>query len=191
MTQSRDVNGRQHFNRWSETYEHSLMQWLLFDRVHRGVLARIPAGFAPKDILDIGCGTGRLLRRMQARWPLAQLIGVDVTDGMVAKARELTHGATIYQAPAENLPLENASVDLVTSTASFHHWSDQAQGVREAVRVLRQRGLFVLADMSLAPYGHPISKTQVRATFEDSGLFIRSQTSPVPFFIFTVGEKPQ
>jgi len=189
MTRSRDINGRQHFNRWSETYERSFMQWLLFDRIHRGVLVRVPAGFSPTGILDIGCGTGRLLRRMQAYWPTARLVGVDVAEGMVAQARERTPRAMIYQSSAERLPLENDSVDLVTSTASFHHWSDQAQGIREAARVLRKGGLFILADMSLAHHGHPVSRPQVQAMFEDTGLSIRSQTNPVPFYTFTVGEK--
>ena len=189
MTPPSDINGRQHFNSWSETYERSFMQWLLFDRVHRGVLARIPANFVPAHILDIGCGTGRLLRRMHVRWPSASLVGVDVAEGMVARAREQTDYATIYQAPAEHLPLENDSVDLATSTTSFHHWSDQAQGVREAVRVMRKGGLFILADMNLAAHGHPLARSAVQGMFKDSGLSIRSQSSPVPFFTFTVGEK--
>jgi ubiquinone/menaquinone biosynthesis C-methylase UbiE len=165
------------------------MQWLLFDRVHQGVLKRIPAEFVPTNILDIGCGTGRLLRRMHLHWPSASLVGVDVAEGMVAQARAQTGYATIHQAPAEHLPLEDNSLDLITSTISFHHWSDQPQGVREAVRVLRRGGLFILADMSLAVQGHPISRSQVRAIFIEAGLSIRSQTSPVPFYTFTVGEK--
>ncbi len=165
------------------------MQWLLFDRVHRQLLARLPAGFAPATVLDIGCGTGRLLRRMRDRWPAASLVGVDLAEGMVAQARQRTPGATILQAPAERLPLEAGSVDLVTSTTSFHHWSDQAQGIREAARVLRRGGLFILADMSLAAHGHPLSRSQVRASFEAAGLSILSQSTPVPFFTFTLGEK--
>ena len=186
---SGDINGRQHFNRWSATYERSFMQWLLFDRVHRGVLARVPASFTPVDVLDIGCGTGRLLRRMQARWPAAHLRGIDPAEGMVAQARAQMPRVQIDQAPAESLPLETGSIDLVTSTTSFHHWTDQVQGVREAARVLRGSGLFVLADMTLAWAGHPLSRHQVRAMFETAGLTIRSQTSPVLFFTFTVGEK--
>jgi hypothetical protein len=54
---------------------------------------------------------------------------------------------------------------------------------------LRAGGFFILADMNLATQGHPIRRPQVRAIFEDSGLSIRSQSSPVPFFTFTVGEK--
>ena len=189
MPKQPDINGRQHFNHWSETYERSFMQWLLFDRVHQGVLKRIPADFVPTNILDIGCGTGRLMRRMHLRWPSACLVGVDVSEGMVAQARAQTGYATIQQAPAEHLPLNNNSVDLVTSTTSFHHWSDHAQGVGEAVRVLRRGGLFILADMTLATQGHPIARAQVRAMFKEAGLSIQSQTSPVMFFTFTVGEK--
>jgi ubiquinone/menaquinone biosynthesis C-methylase UbiE len=189
MADPNDINGLQHFNTWSETYERSFMQWIIFDRVHRKVLSLIPANFVPSNILDIGCGTGRLLRRMHARWPSASLAGVDVAEGMVSQARERTEFARIYQAPAEQLPLENASVDLATSTTSFHHWSNQAKGVSEAVRVLRVGGLFILADMNLAAHGNPISRAQVRGIFKASGLSIRSQKSPVPFFTFTVGEK--
>ena len=126
---------------------------------------------------------------MHGRWPSATLTGVDVAEGMVAKAREQTDYATIYQSPAEHLPLENDSIDLATSTTSFHHWSDQAQGVHEAVRVLCRGGLFILADMNLAAHGHPLSRSHVRAMFNDFGLSIRSQKSPVPFFTFTIGEK--
>ena len=189
MSRSTDINETEHFNRWSETYERSITQWLFFDRVHRGVLRRIPADFIPASVLDIGCGTGRLLRRMQARWPSAALTGVDLAEGMVAQARGQIPAARILLAPAESLPVESDSVDLTTSTTSFHHWSDQAQGVREAVRVLRRGGLFILADMTISNGGHPLSRSQVRAMFAAAGLTIRSQSSPVPFFTFTVGEK--
>jgi ubiquinone/menaquinone biosynthesis C-methylase UbiE len=189
MRHPRDINELDHFNHWSATYERSLAQWFFFDRVHRGVLARLPAGFRPTRILDIGCGTGRLLRRLQARWPLAVLFGVDLAEGMVAQARRQLPAATIHQAPAEHLPLSDGSVDLVTSTVSFHHWSDQAGGVAEALRVLRPGGLFILADMTISHGGHPLSRKQVRVLFAKAGLSIRSQTSPVPFFAFTVGEK--
>jgi len=189
MAREIDINAQAHFNQWSRSYERSSAQWLFFDRVHRGVLARLPDGFHPAGILDIGCGTGRLLRRMQQRWPTAALAGVDLAEGMVAEARRQTPGAAIYRAPAEHLPLENGSVDLVTSTVSFHHWSDQAQGVREAVRVLRPGGRFVLADMNVEFHGRPLSRRKVKALFEAAGLTVRSQSSPVPFFTFTVGEK--
>jgi ubiquinone/menaquinone biosynthesis C-methylase UbiE len=114
---------------------------------------------------------------------------VDLAEGMVAQARAGAPGAAIYLAPAEHLPLPDAAFDLATSTTSFHHWTDQAQGLREVGRVLRLGGLFILADMSLPTYGRPLSRPQVCAMFEAAGLVVRSQTNPVPFFTFTVGKK--
>jgi ubiquinone/menaquinone biosynthesis C-methylase UbiE len=179
---------RQRFNHWSETYEHSFMQWLIFDRVHRRVLMSLPPGFAPTAILDIGCGTGRLLRRMRAHWPSARLVGIDLADGMVVKARQLTPGANIYQAPAEHIPLEEATLDLVTTTMSFHHWSQQEQGVREAFRVLRPGGCFILADTNIG-HGSPLSKAQVKSLFQAAGFVLYSQKNLVPFLAVTVGMK--
>jgi SAM-dependent methyltransferase len=123
--QSRDV---QRFERWSRTYEESWMQRRLFSRVHAAVLDLAATASPPAVVLDVGCGTGRLLRAAAARWPEAQLIGVDPAQGMVDVARELTPGATFHRGLAEALPLADASVDLVTSTLSFHHWRDQAAG---------------------------------------------------------------
>lgn len=48
--------------------------------------------------------------------------------------------ATFYVGMAESIPLPGNSVDLVFSTLSFHHWSDQMKGLREIVRVLRPGG---------------------------------------------------
>ena len=184
-----DINGKAHFNEWSTTYEQSITQWLLFDRVHQGVLNRIPGNFTPGGVLDIGCGTGRLLRRFGKRWPATNLIGLDIADGMLRQARLRTPAASFYLASAEQIPFPDASIDLVTSTTSFHHWSDQAQGICQAARVLRPGGLFILADMSLSMHGHPLSAHQVRSMFEAAGLVVRKQNSPVLFYTFTVGEK--
>src|SRR5271157_6399570 len=88
------------FDRQSSGYEAWLSQGVLFNNVHRAVLASIPADFNPETILDIGCGTGRLLRKLAVRWPEAQLIGIDPAEGMIAVARRLTPGVTFYQSMA-------------------------------------------------------------------------------------------
>ena len=188
MSAAHPNKDRERFNQWAETYDRSLMQWLFFERVHRGVLRRLPRSFNPTGIADIGCGTGRLLRRMHTRWPQAALLGVDPSDGMVSQAQLLTPFATFHQASAEQLPVEDDSIDLVTSTISFHHWNDQAQGIREISRVLRSGGLFTLADVNIS-HGHPLSRAQLRSLFVGSNLSIYSQTNLVPFLAITIGKK--
>jgi ubiquinone/menaquinone biosynthesis C-methylase UbiE len=138
------------FSRWARSYESSRTQNFLVDRVHRAVLELLLTA-EPRRVLDVGCGTGRLLRTVGERWPAAQLAGVDAAEGMVEEARRLMPTATFYTGVAEALPLPDASADLVLSTLSFHHWHDRAAGVREVGRVLEPGGRFVLADFLMPP----------------------------------------
>src|SRR5439155_13683840 len=104
------------------------------------------AGFSePTAVLDVGCGSGRLLRSAHARWPNARLVGVDPSEGMIAAGRALTR-AELYVAGAEAIPIPDRSIDLAFSTIAFHHWADPARGLHEVARVLRPGGRFVLID---------------------------------------------
>ena len=172
------------FNFRSSTYEDSWLQYLYFDRIHKGVLSLVNVKSAPGDILDVGCGTGRLLRKIRERWPYARLIGVDPAEGMVKKARQMMPDSTFIVSPAESIPLPDTSVDLIFSTTSFHHWSDQLQGIREIRRVLRPGGQFFVADVTPLPFflrfvhrGHGQIRTQneARKMFEQVSLEVQTQ----------------
>jgi ubiquinone/menaquinone biosynthesis C-methylase UbiE len=97
--------------------------------------------------MDVGCGTGRLLRKAKQQYPHARLVGVDAAEKMIQQAAMLLPEAEFHVAMAEALPLPDASVDLAFSTLSFHHWADQAKGISEVARVLRPQGRFLLADI--------------------------------------------
>ena len=70
----------------------------------------------------------------------------------------MTPNATFYTSMAESLPLQDNSVDLALSTTSFHHWQDQAAGIREIARVLRPGGYFMLVDISLPEWLGGVSR---------------------------------
>lgn len=138
------------FGRWASTYDRSPLQRLIFEPVHRATLdAASRVNPEPGRVLDVGCGTGRLLRRAAGVFPEAELVGVDPAAGMVREAQAaLPAGvaARFVQGAAEALPFPDASVDLVLSSMSFHHWADQSTGLREVARVLVPDGLMALAD---------------------------------------------
>ena len=175
----------QRFHRWSRSYERSLGQVFFFDPVHRRVVRLMAESFdgsPPGIVLDIGCGTGRLLRRIALRWPLARLTGVDPAEGMIEKARPLAPSVTFLVGSGEKIPLPDSSVDAAFSTVSFHHWADQAAGVREVARVLRPGGLFCLADISLPPVAAALiphsrvhTRKEMRHLFVQAGLAVLMQ----------------
>ena len=137
------------FNRWAATYDQSWAQRWYFGPVHSAMISKIAGDAvvdAPKCILDVGCGTGRLLRTAAKSWPLARLVGVDPAEHMVAEARRLTTKADFHVAHAEELPIPDATVDLALTSVSFHHWQDQPRGLQEIVRVLVPGGRLCLAD---------------------------------------------
>jgi SAM-dependent methyltransferase len=70
----------------------------------------------PRRVLDSGTGTGAAARLVAARFPQADVIGVDVSERMVDEARRLTDSTRVrfQAADAERLPFDAASFDLVT-----------------------------------------------------------------------------
>jgi SAM-dependent methyltransferase len=138
------------FERWSGTYERHYLQRLVFEPVQEAVLD-LAAAEVPKPIaiLDIGCGTGRLLRAAEQRFPGAVLEGVDAARGMIKNAQAFLPGGSRIRfqvATAEKLPFANGQFDLAFSTMTFHHWEDQRGAVAEVARVLRPGGRWLLAD---------------------------------------------
>lgn len=166
----------EHFNRRAATYETASSQGYFFDRVQRRVL-KLTRQNNPNVILDVGCGTGRLLRKAKQQWPNAQLVGVDAAGKMIQQATQLFPEAEFHVAMAEALPLPDTSVDLAFSTLSFHHWANQAKGISEVARVLRPQGSFLLADITIPAWVSIFVKhfrhnspAKIREMFTSAGL---------------------
>jgi SAM-dependent methyltransferase len=74
---------------------------------------------APRRVLDVGTGTGTAARLIASRWPEAEVVGVDVADGMLAEARrllpdDLSGRVRFERGDASALPFPDGSFDLVT-----------------------------------------------------------------------------
>ena len=78
-----------------------------------------------ETVLDAGCGTGRLTKRLVERLPDGKVIGVDASSQMLAKAREhLGDDADLRQQDLTRLDLGDEKVDVVYSSAVFHWLQD-------------------------------------------------------------------
>ncbi|MFE4952191.1 class I SAM-dependent methyltransferase [Leifsonia sp. NPDC056665] len=136
------------YGRRAGGYERGPRGFLHGEIVRRvGVLAvSLIDGTPEPRTLDVGCGSGALLRLLARLRPDARLTGVDPAAGMVREAVASTP-ADVLQASAEALPFEDGAFDLVVSSSSFSHWEDKAAGLAECRRVLAPGGALLLADV--------------------------------------------
>lgn len=108
--------------RWSHLVANAFLDWL-----------NLPPGLR---WLEVGCGTGALTAAIAAKSRPSRLIGIDPSEGFVAKARaRLGHDAAFHVANALKLPLQNAESDAVVSGLVLNFVPDTASCLAEMRRV--------------------------------------------------------
>jgi SAM-dependent methyltransferase len=130
-----------------------------------GALQR--AGLKPgATVLDAGCGTGGLIRRISGVRPGIHWKGIDINPDAVALARERTRGLPVELAVGSvtRLPWDDAVFDAAVSMDVLYHVEDDALSLRECLRVLKPGGnlwLNVPAHSWLWSY-HDVATSAVR-----------------------------
>ena len=123
------------------------------------LLARYSLPLAPR-ILDLGCGTGEITARLGARFPNAELTGVDLEEPHLERARErcgpLGARVRFLRGDALALPLPDASFDLVVCRHLLQAVPSAQRVVEECRRVLRPGGsLHTIAEDYGMLWAHP------------------------------------
>lgn len=103
------------------------------------------------SLLDVACGTGRFLRQVRLACPALQLTGLDLSGAYLREAEagfEDLRAARWLKGNAEQLPLPDASQDIVTSIYLFHELPPDARrnAAREFARVLKPGATLVFMD---------------------------------------------
>lgn len=132
------------------------------------------AASGERTALDAGCGTGRKAATLVGLG--YQVIGCDLTPAMLDKARESVPLAEFRQGVFEELPIDDASVDLVTSSLAVCHATDLWTVFAEFARVLRPGGRILISDP------HPTATYLGGQAFYRRDLdmrFVRNQGRPV------------
>ncbi|BDY30868.1 class I SAM-dependent methyltransferase [Mycolicibacterium mageritense] len=112
-------------------------------RRHEVVYRRLADRCAGRDVLEAGCGEGYgadLIADVANR-----VIGLDYDEATVAHVRARYPRVDIRHGNLAELPLEDASVDVVVNFQVIEHLWDQAQFVAECARVLRPGGIFLVS----------------------------------------------
>jgi ubiquinone/menaquinone biosynthesis C-methylase UbiE len=122
----------------------------LFDGI-AGALLGLATSTSAKSILEVGCGTGHWLAKTGSH--ARRVFGLDLSMGMLQKAREGESALSLVRGSADQLPFRNQSFDLVFSVNAIHHFARPDEFVREARRLLKPGGS--LASIALDPHhGH-------------------------------------
>jgi demethylmenaquinone methyltransferase/2-methoxy-6-polyprenyl-1,4-benzoquinol methylase len=117
------------------------------DRAWRQAAARATRLAAGQVAVDVACGTGALTRELEAMAPGALVVGMDFSQGMLARAG----GGRLAAGDALRLPLADASVDVMTIAFGLRNLPEPGQGLLEFRRVLRPGGRLVVCEFS-----HPV-----------------------------------
>jgi ubiquinone/menaquinone biosynthesis C-methylase UbiE len=132
------------YARAAERYDE---KWAFYvEATTRETLRRLPMTSGAR-VLDVGCGTGELMRRLRAKYPDAMLAGLDPVAEMLAVARDkLSGNEDLRTGYADALPWSAGAFDVVVSCNMFHYISHPVEALREMGRVLRPGGSLVLTD---------------------------------------------
>ena len=146
---------REMFDRIAPAYDR-LNHTLSFqiDKLWRRHVVRIVRRMQPRRILDVATGTGDLALAMARRMRGVQVLGVDLSENMLAEARRkatacgLDERVVLSLGDAERLEVADASVDVVTVAFGVRNFGDLGAGLREIARVLKPGGKVVILEFS-------------------------------------------
>lgn len=124
----------------------------LYERAADDVAAEL-AGAASPSVVEIGSGPGELAIAIARRLPAAAVTGVDLAPAMAAEAAARVAASGLQErvrfvvADGAGLPFPDASVDLVVSSLSMHHWARPPAVFAEIARTLRPGGVALIYDL--------------------------------------------
>lgn len=135
-----------HFDEIATVYDESLPAHVVghYLRKRTAYITQLcPAG----SVLDVGCGTGALARRLAGRG--YEVTGVDPSEGMLAIMRARSPEVNAMRAWGSELPFAPGSFDLVFTVAALHHIAEPEavrQTLAEMVRVGKPDGRILIWD---------------------------------------------
>jgi ubiquinone/menaquinone biosynthesis C-methylase UbiE len=149
MSESSDRQLREEFNQWAADGRGEEMEAHHMS-IAEQTIERMK--LEPGDtVLDLGCGAGWASRLIAKKVAPSLVVGVDVSDQMIARAVAASEGIEnlrFFTGSAEDLPLDAGSIVKVLSIESFYYYADQHKALRELYRVMTPDAeMFILINL--------------------------------------------
>jgi SAM-dependent methyltransferase len=176
-------NVREEFNRWAAAGRGEALE-----EEHLPIVLPVldQMDLAPdENVLDLGCGTGWLVRLLSERVPEGRVVGIDISDEMIRRARKnyvALENAMFVIGGADEIPWDANFFTHAISVESAYYWPDPARGLHEIHRVLRDGGRawilinYFLENMHSHQWGaefatptHLLSAGEWEALFNEAG----------------------
>ena len=144
-------SSEQFYDAMSGEYTDAIRQCVpRYDEMLGGLLAYVPANLQPRNILELGCGTGNLTVLLKVRWPKAEIQAVDISGECTRENRNRMDDESVCYVQSDMRKLEYAanSFDLVCSSISLHHLvdDDKARMFGNIKSWLRPEGTLAFSD---------------------------------------------
>ncbi|HEX3160027.1 MAG TPA: class I SAM-dependent methyltransferase [Gemmatimonadaceae bacterium] len=166
------------YDRWAASYDVDRNATRDLDA---DVVQRAPLVVADRDVLELGCGTGKNTAWLAGR--ARSVVGLDFSEGMLARARSrvpAAHVRFVRHDVQQPWPVRDASVDLVVGNLVLEHVEHLGPIFAQAARVLRAGGQLFLCEL------HPYRQWRGgQAGFADGET---GETIRVPAHVHTVAE---
>ena len=158
-------NSKAAFNRQAATYDEDMkgqharsLYPVLLEK-----LSHIPF----QSALDLGCGTGEMLKLIVQEDTHKELCGIDLSEKMLAVAKsKLPEQVKLVLGDSESLPFSDHAFDVVYCNDSFHHYPAPQNVLREVYRVLKPGGTFLMGDCWQPLVGRAIMNFYMRHSKE-------------------------
>ncbi|HEX7635955.1 MAG TPA: class I SAM-dependent methyltransferase [Noviherbaspirillum sp.] len=199
------AHGDTHWNDLAKSYDAIMGKVPQMHDLFAEIVRHIPADAS--RILDLGAGTGNLLKEVAAARPGAKLYALDPAKAMLERLREKFAGRSSVACivgSAHAIDLPDNSVDAVVSNYALHHLTHEEKKIcaREVMRVLTPGGKFIYGDQHCRLMGGPDDPAWVADMFsllsDKAMYYLRTaglermllQVELMPKFLRAEGEMP-
>ena len=138
---------KEHFNKQASIYdEKDTIYYSKYGKISCNYVSEYLKNIDYNKLLDIGSGTGYLINMLKDK-EMTEFYGLDLSEEMIkiAESKNIKNAQFILGS-ANKLPFDDDTFDVVTCIQSFHHYPYPNEAMREAYRVLKKGGVYILSD---------------------------------------------